>query len=289
MMLTSKRCVHPEGGVIRLRLNSAIYLALMFSVSAFGAIFGDGNAQNGIEDQRQLVPNEILQSVGTIYCDGALRGTGAHVSMPSIAQSNGASIILTAAHVIYHKNTGMLFETCVYRPQGKRLGSIDFLKISRHGFEPQSDDKIQQATQDIVFVALKKKLRGSGLILQTEKDPDIELQLIGYNQTKDHISISDDCRQFSSEKFANNLLLLHNCDADRGASGGPILDARSGSVVAVHGGTLVINSGNNQTLNIMRGAIPDPEALINQGRKIDSDVIARFTRFTAYPAKNSQN
>jgi len=272
-----------------LRLNSAICLALMFNVSAFGAIFGDGDAQNGIEDQRQLAPRKILQSVGTIYCDGALRGTATHVSTPSIAQSNAASIILTAAHVIYHKNTEILFETCVYRPQGKRLGSIDFVKTSAHRFDPHSSDRMQQATQDIVFIALKKKLRGSGLTLQAKEDADNELQLIGYNQNKDHISVSDDCREFSSEKFANNLLLLHNCDAGRGASGGPILDATSGSVIAVHGGTLVIRSGNNQPLNIMQGAIPDPEALINQGRKIDSDILARLKRFTAYPAKNSQH
>jgi len=289
MMLTSKRCMRHEGGFLRLRLNSAMCLALMFNVSAFGAIFGDGDAQNGIEDQRQLAPRKILQSVGTIYCDGALRGTATHVSIPSIAQSNATSIILTAAHVIYHKNTGILFETCVYRPQGKRLGSIDFVKISAHNFEPQSSDKIQQATQDIVFIALKKKLRGSGLMLQAKEDADNELQLIGYNQNQDHISVSDDCREFSSKKFANNLLLLHNCDAGRGASGGPILDTTSGSVIAVHGGTLVIRSGNNQPLNIMQGAIPDPEALINQGRKIDSDIIARLKRFTAYPAKNSQH
>jgi V8-like Glu-specific endopeptidase len=272
-----------------LRLNSAICLALMFNVSAFGAIFGDGDAQNGIEDQRQLAPRKILQSVGTIYCDGALRGTATHVSIPSIAPSNAASIILTAAHVIYHKNTEILFETCVYRPQGKRLGSIDFVKTSAHRFDPHSSDRMQQATQDIVFIALKKKLRGSGLTLQAKEDADNELQLIGYNQNKDHISVSDDCREFSSEKFANNLLLLHNCDAGRGASGGPILDPTSGSVIAVHGGTLVIRSGNNQPLNIMQGAIPDPEALINQGRKIDSDIIARLKRFTAYPAKNSQH
>ena len=289
MMLTSKRCVHHEGGFIRLRLNGAICLVLVFSISAFGAIFGDGDAQNGIEDQRQLAPRKILQSVGTIYCDDALRGTATHVSIPSIAQSNGASIILTAAHVIYHKNTGLLFETCVYRPQGKRLGSIDFVKTSAHRFDPHSSDRMQQATQDIVFIALKKKLRGSGLTLQAKKDADNELQLIGYNQNKDHISVSDDCREFSSEKFANNLLLLHNCDAGRGASGGPILDPTSGSVIAVHGGTLVIRSGNNQPLNIMQGAIPDPEALINQGRKIDSDIIARLKHFTAYPAKNSQH
>jgi V8-like Glu-specific endopeptidase len=191
--------------------------------------------------------------------------------------------------VIYHKNTGILFETCVYRPQGKRLGSIDFVKISSHNFEPQSSDKIQQATQDIIFIALKKKLRGSGLMLQAKEDADNELQLIGYNQDQDHISVSDDCREFSSKKFANNRLLLHNCDAGRGASGGPILDPTSGSVIAVHGGTLVIRSGNNHPLNIMQGAIPDPEALINQGRKIDSDIIARLKRFTAYPAKNSQH
>ena len=58
-----------------MHLNSAICLALMFSVSAFGAIFGDGDAQNGVEDQRQLAPRKILQSVGTIYCDGALQMT----------------------------------------------------------------------------------------------------------------------------------------------------------------------------------------------------------------------
>jgi len=273
----------------RLYVNSVICLLLTFCACAVGAIFGDGNPKNGIEDQRQLAPAEILQSVGTIYCDGALRGTATHVSLSSIAPSSKSSIILTAAHVIYHKTTGILFETCVYRPQGKRLSSIDFFKISPHDFKPQSKNKIQQASQDIIFVTLQKKLRGSGLILQEVEDTDNQLLLIGYNQNQDQISISRDCGQFTSESYETDLLLLHNCDAGRGASGGPILDARSGSVIAVHGGTFLINSSENNPFGAMQGAIADPEVLINQGRKIDSDVIAQLKRFIAYPSKNSQN
>ena len=91
--------------------------------SGLAAVFGDGNPYNGIEDQRRQAPAEMLKSVGTIYCDGALRGSATHVYT---ATKTHPSVIVTAAHVLYNRVDGQAFKDCSYRPQNKRLTAIPF-------------------------------------------------------------------------------------------------------------------------------------------------------------------
>ena len=266
----------------------ALAICVPISPTSTAAIFGDGNPANGIEDKRLLAPIDLQRSVGTVICDGGLRGTAVHISlMHSDSDSlQQGSIILTAAHVLYDPDTAQRYKKCTYHPQGKRLSGVIFTRVSAHDFRPTTNNKIQQANQDIVFIALKKKLRHSGMKLNLTGQSSRRLQLLGFNESQDNISISSNCQPFLSQTFVSPQLLLHDCDAGRGASGGPLIDAETGTVVGIHGGTLLFSPLGKESRNAIAGASVDPETMINQARKIDVDVLTKLHEFTAYLAKH---
>ncbi|MBT5388328.1 MAG: hypothetical protein HN817_03910 [Porticoccaceae bacterium] len=256
----------------------------------WAVVFGDGNHANGIEDQRVSPPARLLNAVGTIYCDGGLRGTATHIDLGAAAINKRAlSIIVTAAHVLFDPKSGQPFQDCSYRPENKRLNSVPFAEISSHDYQPLGRDKIRQSETDIVFVSLQRPLYQKRLKLGIF-EPTGKLQLLGYNSNKERISLSPNCKDFDSNTFVSEHLLLHNCDASRGSSGGPLL---SGSpldsvveVVAVHGGTL-LTKPKKPSRQAADGAPADPEKWINQARKIDQLLLARLQRFIAYLRKDS--
>jgi V8-like Glu-specific endopeptidase len=264
-------------------------MLLLFSCHTQGAVFGDGDPGNGTEDQRRKATAEHLKPMGTLFCDGRLRGTAIHVRRPADKDLTSGSIILTAAHVLYDQKTTQPFKKCVYRPQNKRLTTIDITSLSSHRFNPKSVDKLQQAENDIVFIRLSKRLLQPTLTLTAVNKIPSALLLIAYNSGKNDISQSADCNQFVSQKFASKKLLLHDCDANNGSSGGAVLDAATGRLVGVHGGTFLVNNATLQRGKIPRGAKADPEKLINQARKINDRVIETLNQFSAYPAKYFQD
>ena len=266
----------------------ALAICVPISPTSTAAIFGDGNPANGIEDKRLLAPIDLQRSVGTVICDGGLRGTAVHISlMHSDSDSlQQGSIILTAAHVLYDPDTAQRYKKCTYHPQGKRLSGVIFTRVSAHDFRPTTNNKIQQANQDIVFIALQKKLRHSGMKLNLTGQSSRRLQLLGFNESQDNISISSNCQPFLSQTFVSPQLLLHDCDAGRGASGGPLIDAETGTVVGIHGGTLLFSPLGKESRNAIAGASVDPETMVNQARKIDVDVLTKLHEFTAYLAKH---
>lgn len=270
-------------------INLVIYVLLLLSCLTQGAVFGDGDPGNGIEDQRQKATAEHLKPMGTLFCDGRLRGTAIHVRRPADKDPTSGSIVLTAAHVLYDQKTMQPFKKCVYRPQNKRLTTIDITSLSSHRFNPKEADKLQQAENDIVFIRLSKRLLQPTLTLTAVNKIPSALLLIAYNSGKNDISQSADCHQFVSENFASKKLLLHDCDANNGASGGAVLDAANGRLVGVHGGTFLVNNITSQRDQIPRGAKADPEKLINQARKITARVIETLNQFSAYPAKYFQD
>ena len=246
------------------RFNISLFaLAILAPISptSMAAIFGDGNPANGIEDQRLLAPIDLQHSVGTVICDGGLRGTAVHINlMHSDSDSlQQGSIVLTAAHVLYDPDTAQRYEKCAYHPQGKRFSGVVFDRVSAHDFRPTTNNKIRQANQDIVFIALKKKLRHSGMKLNLTGQSSRHLQLLGFNENQDNISISSNCQPFLSQKFVSSQLLLHDCDAGRGASGGPLIDAETGTVVGIHGGTLLFSPLGKESRNAIAGASVDPK------------------------------
>ena len=270
--------------------NTLGLILLCSPAICWAAIFGDGNQSNGIEDQRVSPPARLLNAVGTIYCDGGLRGTGTHIDLGAATNhSQPLSIIVTAAHVLFDLQSGEPFQHCSYRQENKRLKSVPFAEVSSHNYQPLGRDKMRQSETDIVFVSLQRPLYQQRLKLGIFEPPG-RLQLLGYNSNKEHISLSQNCRNFLSATFVSEHLLLHNCDASRGSSGGPLLFHSSGGkaieVVAIHGGTLSSPAKITPPQNI-DGALADPEKWINQARKIDLLLLARLQRFIAYLRKGS--
>lgn len=263
---------------------------------AQAAIFGDGNPENGFEDQR-LVPTEnrpsAMAAVGTVICDGGLRGTATHIKSPSIDPSR--SIIVTAAHILFDAKSGEKYASCSYLPENRRFSTVSFAAISAHNFDPLNDDKIAQSENDIVFVALNRPLQQSALLLSESRAIDNgKLSLLGYNSSQNQLTESAHCKQYTSIQFASEKLLLHDCDARSGASGGPLLlrsdNDQPAKLIAVHGGTLLTNGEDKAETNSAsrNGAVADPERWINQARRVDRAVLEQLQRFVAYLAKDSQ-
>ncbi|MGB2451265.1 MAG: trypsin-like serine peptidase, partial [Porticoccaceae bacterium] len=192
------------------------------------------------------------------------------------------------AHVLFDTKTGLPFTDCSYRPQNRRLKSIAFAEVSPHSYQPNTDDKMRQSETDIVFVALRRSLQQKPLHLALPQQAQT-LQLLGYNPSNERITISGQCHAYRSSSFVSEHLLLHNCDAESGSSGGPLLEKTTfdgsqgiqNTVVAIHGGTLS-NSGQYAP-----GARAQPERWINQARKVDAALLQRLENFIAYLGKDS--
>ena len=248
-----------------------VLLTIIISNNAIGAIFG-------AYDDRVAAKDNFLYSSGTIFCDGGLRGSATHIRHSEIPNNFKYSIILSAAHVLYKEGTSEQFKECVFRPQNMRLTSIGFYGLSDHRFMPSVEDKLLLSNNDLVFIALKRKLPHEGMTLGLASSDYKSLQLVGYNEDKNDISISSACQTFSSVAFYSDKLLLHDCDAGSGASGGPIIDENSKEIIAVHGGTFYVDGeAHSQVFKTYPTA--HPESLINQGRRIDEEVIVDLTDF----------
>lgn len=201
---------------------------------------------------------DYTQAIGTIFCDGGVRGIATHIQSLQDFDPN-QSVIVTAAHVIYDPKTDQLFNQCNYRPQNKRLSSIDFETISFHSYSVKNKDKIAQAESDLVFIRLKNRAHQPTLRLAEKFSSSIvEFSLISpyagnFKQTQ--------CQKINHPHLKNDQLLLHNCAVQEGSSGSPIVDSTSGDIIAVHGGRFAVQTAKNGEENTQ---------WIGQARSIDA-------------------
>jgi V8-like Glu-specific endopeptidase len=203
---------------------------------------------------------ELTQAVGTIYCDGGIRGVATHIETTQNHQDH--SVIVSAAHVLYNPQTDQLFNQCHYRPQNKRLSGIGFEKISSHSYSVNTKDKIAQAESDLVFIQLKNRVLQPRLKLaQDFSNSESEFSLISpdldsFKQTR--------CNKIDHLHLNSEKLVLHNCPVQQGSSGSPILDSESGDVIAVHGGRFTIQTAKDSK---------ESAEWIGQARRIDSKIV----------------
>lgn len=200
---------------------------------------------------------DYTQAVGTIFCDGGVRGIATHIQSLQDFDPN-QSVIVTAAHVIYDPQTDQLFNQCNYRPQNKRLSSIAFEAISKHNYSVNNKDKIAQAESDLVFIRLKNRAHQPTLRLAENSSSIVEFSLISpyagnFKQTQ--------CQKINHPHLKNDQLLLHNCSVQEGSSGSPMVDSTSGDIIAVHGGRFVVQTAKNGEENTQ---------WIGQARSIDA-------------------
>jgi V8-like Glu-specific endopeptidase len=201
---------------------------------------------------------ELTQAVGTIYCDGGIRGVATHIETTQNHQDH--SVIVTAAHVLYNPQTDQLFNQCHYRPQNKRLSGIGFEKISSHSYSVNTKDKIAQAESDLVFIQLKNRVLQSRLKLaQDFSNSESEFSLIssdieGFKMTR--------CNKIDHLHLNSEKLVLHNCPVQQGSSGSPLLNA-SGDVIAIHGGRFTVQTAKDSK---------ESAEWIGQARRVDSKI-----------------
>jgi V8-like Glu-specific endopeptidase len=185
---------------------------------------------------------DYTQAVGTIYCDGGIRGVATHIQSPHSFDPN-QSVIVTAAHVIYDPQTDQLFSQCDYRPQNKRLSGIDFKTVSAHSYSVNNKAKIAQAEGDLIFIQLKNRAHQPALKLTEDISRALsEFSLISpyadsFKQTQ--------CQKIDHPHIKTDQLLLHNCAVQEGSSGSPIINSANGKVIAVHGGRFAVQTAKN--------------------------------------------
>lgn len=232
-------------------------------------------------------PESLLDAVGTIYCDGKVRGSAAHIS-PRQEIADDLALVVTAAHTLFDLQSGQPYQACEYRPQNKRLSGIAVNRISKHGYLTTDTDKIEQAEQDIAFLMLSHRPRQPALHLRQQSQPiSGPLTIIAYHAKLGDITTSELCQLIDTDQPPNSALLLHNCQAGAGTSGAPIVDLSSGEIVAIHGGALVFDwAGGAQRLAAIDRDQIDPSRWINQGRIIDSGIIEILMDFIQSTPRN---
>ena len=214
------------------------------------------------------------QAVGTIYCDGGIRGIATLIQSPKGFDPN-QSVIVTAAHVIYNPQTDQLFSQCHYRPQNKRLSGIEFKTVSAHSYSVNNKAKIAQAEGDLIFIQLKNRAHQPALSLTEDISSAIpELSLISpyadnFKQTQ--------CHKIDHPHIETDKLLLHNCAVQEGSSGSPIINSANGKVIAVHGGRFAVQTAKNGDENT---------EWIGQARQIDSTAQELFNHLTSELTKS---
>ena len=212
---------------------------------------------------------DYTQAMGAIVCDGAIRGIATHIQLPDAFDVN-QSIIVTAAHVLYNPLRDQLFSQCHYRPHNKRLSGIAFEAISKHNYSVQNKDKIAQAINDLIFIRLKNRTHQPSLKLTKGFSSKVsEFYFInpiadGFKQTS--------CQKIDHPHLTNDKLLLHDCPAKKGTSGSPIIDSKSGEIIAVHGGRFTVKVAKNGGENTQ---------WIGQARRIDLLAASHLNRLTS--------
>ncbi len=213
--------------------------------------------------------NAMLEAIGTIFCDGLIRGTASHVQH----NRKEYSIIITAAHVLLDRKTRSAFRSCSYRASNARFQSFLISKTSAPGKLLRDSDALEGMNKDWVFASLSQKLYAPKLQLRRssqESLPNLSLAMLVYDRKLGKIVGIENCRSMQSSHVEYPTLLLHNCAHGPGVSGAPLLNLQTLELIGVHGGRLIITK------------LPDHniEGILGQARLIDDEVLDELKRFS---------
>ncbi len=141
--------------------------------------------------------NRIENSLGTIECDGAIRGLVSKLLLPNNEQING-SIFVTAAHNLLNKKTDKQFEKCSIRMKNSRFNRIEINKISKTKFQLR-DNAVVRATNDFVFLYSSNEIPSSGIrFTEIEVNPT-NFFSIGYDAIDEKIIFYTPCKKFTRQ------------------------------------------------------------------------------------------
>jgi|TARA_X000000950_G_scaffold95851_1_gene121024 hypothetical protein len=217
--------------------------------------------------------NSMLDAIGTIFCDGLIRGTASHIQH----DREDYSIVITAAHVLLDRKTRSAFRSCSYRASNARFQNFLISKISTPGKLLRGSDALEGMSKDWVFAMLNQKLHAPKLRLRRysqESLPNtqkkLSLAMLVYDGKLGKIKSVENCRSMQSPHVEHPTLLLHNCAHGPGVSGAPLLNLQTLELIGVHGGQLIIT--HLPHFNI--------EGILGQARLIDDEVLDELKRFS---------
>lgn len=200
---------------------------LLITAPCMSAVFGDANAENGIEDLRQtrveapFWPKEF-RSVGRLICDGLVQG-----SAILIDRGNDIPQVITAGHVL----KGYKFADCVYAPESDAWGRHLITGVAASGEVRTFGPKRQQYESDWIILELQPWSGWQSLAVELTAGLDLAPDeftgyLVGYDVVRGLMTAHLDCRfgisDLSPLISGSAELLWDACDTAGGASGGAL-------------------------------------------------------------------
>ena len=91
-----------------------------------------------------------------------------HISICLLLKTTKKSVLISAAHILFDKQTGQAFKHCQYRPQNKRLSGVDIALSCSTRYNVANTNKITQAENDIIFLMLDVPLQQPALELSQQ-------------------------------------------------------------------------------------------------------------------------
>jgi protease YdgD len=164
--------------------------------------------------------------------------------------------ILTAAHCLYNRRTrAMLQPVSLHVLLGYQRGNFLWHRlVTRYSVGRKFDgQKSSPQTSDWARIDLAEAIPAAISPLPIAITPahsGMSIMLAGYNQDRAELLMADrDCHVGIVTKQPGGTILLHDCSATRGTSGGPLL-TRDGGGWAVVG----INIGGGELANVALAA-----------------------------------
>jgi hypothetical protein len=310
-------------GWVSLFLAGLVFMLLAGSLSAANAaivsvnIYGDGNPDNGIEDNRRQIMggrdsavdlSDQRRNAGTIKCDGKIRGTAMVIDTRVIAPGLKGVILASAAHVLYDLEKKQLFKRCEFHflalnQLASYRAKIDLKTIRKGDFDPNAATDVPEFGEgDWTFLYIPKPWKSfrpdealtladfSFMYTDSYQAAGGEIRLIAYDSEARVISVSDHCSVIESN--SDDLgggdwkgQLLDDCDSAGGASGGGIV-----AVVNKNHYLIGIRSGSHWSEQVYPpGTYPagppdgspwDRHTNTNFGRAIDATIMQELIDFT---------
>jgi hypothetical protein len=270
------------------------------------SIFGDSNPSNGDEDNRLGFTAPAWRrpglpaknpGVGSVYCDGKVRGTATVVDLEEPVHGIRGLVLATAAHVLYDLRSGEPFGECEFRFRetgrwrNHRL-PIDLERKVLGTFNPATPGTGPAlGAGDWAFLYVPGRVpapldrRGFRLrAFSPAQSGGVTYSLVAYHDRRDEILISPDCRVI--ESGPNDIgggswpgQLLDDCDSGGGASGGALVVTVSGQNylvgmrVGAYWDKYVFPDGPPN------GAAWDPRTNTNFSRAVDAQMVEALRRF----------
>jgi hypothetical protein len=283
----------------------SLFLTLILGVSAAVAgVFGDGDPSNGDEDDRRTLSegaevaglSDWYQSGGTIFCDGAVRGSATLVDLSAFTPRRDGAVIATSAHVLMDLQTGRSWTSCEYRHQG--LGELPGYRVSlQERFTVKGSFDLQKKPgepdnvhSDWAFVWLGPEWSmpagAQGLALADVHQAADGRGLLGalaWDPKRAQLTLAAGCRAVLSR--AEDLSgddagrqLLDDCDSGTGSSGGAL-------ILAHQEGPRLVGIRAGQHWDVERWPLEhfpegpptghrwDPSSFTNYARAVDGDLL----------------